>query len=87
MDDEKFYCRVCGLKFDEPPWGENDDAPGYDICECCGCEAGLDDTHYRGIQLYRTQWLETGANWFCPKEKPLDWDLFAQLKNIPEKYR
>ena len=82
------FCRVCGYDFGVVVWGESDETPmhGY-ICPCCGAQVGLEDINYRGVQLYRTAWLENGAKWFQPRERPEDWDLFEQLKSIPDRFR
>jgi hypothetical protein len=35
----------------------------------------------------RKKWLESGTPWFDPKARPPDWDLQAQLRDIPAHYR
>jgi hypothetical protein len=80
--DEKTYqhCPICGCHlFDGDPAraiGSMDLHVSYDICECCGCEFGLDDK-----PEYRTEWIEGGFKWLYPEKKPLDWDPYAQLEN------
>lgn len=70
------HCPVCGLS-----WEESVDYKSvrnsFDICQCCGCEYGYDDT-----SSYREDWIESGAPWFDPNLKPKDWDWEKQLKNI-----
>lgn len=50
-----FCCPICGFPFDEAV----DIAElrmSFDICDCCGCEYGYDDT-----SAYREEWLAKGA--------------------------
>ena len=73
------HCPICGFPFGQP-LEEHEVRKSYDICECCGCEYGVDDT-----PSYRTQWLASGAPWFHVSSRPGDWDLQAQLQHaIPE---
>lgn len=67
----------------EAPWGMSVECPNYDICNCCGAEAGCDDWNI----AYRQQWLRRGAPWFEERERPANWNLEEQLKNIPIKFR
>lgn len=80
------YCRVCGLKLQEPPWGEDNKSPSFDVCVCCGVEFGYEDSSLASIRIFRNNWLEQGANWSWPKAKPKDWNLDEQLKKIPSVY-
>jgi hypothetical protein len=81
MDDKLYqYCPICGYPLFE---GDPTKAIGsmalhvsYDICTCCGCEYGLDDT-----PEYRTEWIEGGCQWFDPEKKPFAWNPSEQLKN------
>lgn len=82
----KNNCRICGLFQDELPWGKFGDFPTYNICSCCGVEFGNEDYTIESAHLYRKQWLENGAIWFLIKEKPVNWYLEEQLKNIPKEY-
>jgi hypothetical protein len=86
MEQPDPHCRVCGLEQDEPPRNEQGRA-SYDICVCCGTEAGFDDLTLTGVRQRRKEWLDNGAQWFRKREKPPDWDLEQQLKNIPPEYR
>ncbi len=80
------YCRVCGLRQDEPPWGEDGKSPTFIICDCCGVEFGYEDTTVRAAKAFRREWLKRGAPWATPLSRPKDWDLRAQLKNIPKDF-
>ncbi|MCB2377454.1 hypothetical protein LGH70_07670 [Hymenobacter sp. BT635] len=82
-----WYCRVCGLDYDYSPWGPNEDEPSYDTCECCGVQFGVDDYSVLSTQAYRRTWLSKGAKWFYPKLQPTDWDLAAQLAQVPAQYQ
>ncbi|HEX2912534.1 MAG TPA: hypothetical protein VH186_17120 [Chloroflexia bacterium] len=86
LNEEKYRCRVCGLLYPEPPWGEDGKSPSFDICECCGAEWGYEDCTIKGIRTYRERWIAEGAKWFEPKAKPEGWKLEEQLKMIPEEY-
>ncbi|WP_082472327.1 hypothetical protein [Paenibacillus bovis] len=77
-------CLVCGYdQLEEPQYVE--EVPSYEICSCCGFEAGFDDdaaSYPQTIPEYRASWLKHDAPWFMLKEKPANWDLKEQLKNI-----
>lgn len=68
-----YYCPICGIG----PFGRSimSSHYAYFICECCGSEAGLDDT-----PEYKKEWLAKGTPWFYESEKPKDWNLEEQLK-------
>ena len=70
------HCPVCGVPFPEP---EHIDSvrSSWDICVCCGCEYGLDDT-----PEYRAKWLQRGSPWFTREREPGNWDLREQLTHI-----
>ena len=71
------------------PWGEDGKTPTYDICACCGGEFGFDDDIHacgKPIQVYRSKWISEGANFYNPSERPENWKLEDQLKNIPEEF-
>ena len=82
-----FNCRVCGLNQGFEPWGEDGETPSFDICDCCGVTFGYQDCKITAIRKHRNQWLENGAKWFSPKEKPENWSLEEQMKYIPEEFR
>lgn len=84
---QNHYCRVCGLDLIEPQWGNGiDQGPTYSICPCCGAEFGLDDTTVELVRSYRKEWLNKGTQWFRFHEKPIDWSLEEQMKNIPTEW-
>lgn len=82
-----FACRVCGNIQLEPPWGEDGLCPNYEICDCCGVEFGYGDCTLKAIQASRKNWLECGAGWKYPSNKPTNWSLEEQMKNIPDEYK
>jgi len=88
-NDSLYCCRVCGFYHDEeaPPWGANGNCPSFDICGCCGAEFGYDDCTLEDVRSFRKRWLEEGAVWFVFKEKPTQWSLEEQMRNIPEKFK
>ncbi len=79
-----FVCLVCG--YDRLPGSLYNDEGIPDvslICYCCGFQPGYDDDELEyTIESYRTEWIESGANWFTKKKKPEKWELQEQLKNI-----
>ena len=79
------HCRVCGFNQDAPPWDENG-APSWYICDCCGTHFGYGDTILKAVRSNRQKWLDNGAQWFSPEEKPENWNLEEQLKNIPPEW-
>lgn len=72
------HCPICGLAWAEARESE-ELRTSFDICECCGCEYGHDDT-----PAYRTQWLNAGGQWFEPQKRPKDWNMQLQLQNVQE---
>ena len=86
-DSNNLACRVCGNIQSDPPWGEDGQCPTYDICDCCGVEFGYGDCTLKATKTFRGKWLENGANWKYPKEKPPNWSLEEQLKQIPQEYK
>jgi hypothetical protein len=91
MDNDKadYYCRVCGLFQNEdiPPWGLDGHCPSFDICACCGVEFGYEDCSPESTKAFRKEWLAKGTPWFDPKEKPENWSIEEQLKNIPKQFK
>ena len=79
MKEEKYICPVCGYdRLEEYP------DLSYEICPCCGVEYGFDDFDFENLTFdtVRNKWLSEGAKWFMKKEKPKNWDLEEQLKNL-----
>jgi hypothetical protein len=70
------HCPLCG-------WGPREDADAtvaelrmsYDICECCGCEYGLDDD-----EAYYSEWVTDGMKWFDESYRPAGWTIDNQFK-------
>jgi hypothetical protein len=101
MSEQKnplFYCRVCGFYHGYSVWGETSAIPDRSICDCCGCESGLDDESLDTVRRYRTEWLGKGAIWFTfshfvplpdisIKTHPANWSLETQLEQIPPEWR
>ena len=81
-------CRVCGLYEPHyaPPWGEDGESPSDDICSCCGIHAGLGLDEVGQIREHRVKWFARGCTWSYPEDKPENWDLAEQLKNIRPDY-
>lgn len=79
----KNICPVCGYdELLEPPYDEYN-IPSYEICPCCGFEYGFDDQDLNfDFITYREKWLLSGAKWVQCQEKPDDWNLDTQLKNL-----
>lgn len=82
-----WYCRVCGLDYDESPWGPDDHSPDHSSCHCCGVEFGYEDYTPDSARQYRATWLAAGAAWFYPNVKPDNWQLETQLRQVPQQYR
>jgi len=81
------HCRVCGLFHEDPPWGEDNKTPTYDICPCCGVEFGYGDTTPDNARALRHDWVEQGCAWQEPREKPGGWDANSQMGIIPPRFR
>jgi len=71
------HCPLCG-------WGPRECAYAtvaqlrlsYDICECCGCEYGLDDD-----EGYYSEWVAEGMKWFDEAYRPEGWKIGNQLEH------
>lgn len=85
--DTIMNCRVCGLDQGDNPWGECGQFPSFDICGCCGVQFGYEDCTELGMREFRQKWLENGAKWFMPKDKPEEWSLEEQMKGIPDQFK
>ena len=79
-------CRVCGLYSEDPPWGEDGTCPNYEYCLCCGVEFGNEDYTIQSVKNYRREWLNNGSEWFFPKERPIEWNIEEQFKNISQEF-
>ena len=86
-NQESYCCRVCGLKHDPAPWGDDGNTPIFELCICCGVQFGYEDCMPEGVKRYRKIWFDRKNKWFIPKKMPADWSLERQMKNIPEDYR
>ena len=84
---ELLYCRVCGLKSSEPPWGLDGATPLFEFCPCCGVESGSGDATVSASINSRKRWISEGAKWFMPDEQPKNWNLQTQLAQVPEKFK
>lgn len=83
-----FICVVCGYDKLETAQYNDNGIPTFNICQCCGFQSGYDDLDQgNSFEEYREKWINNGAKWFRPKEKPSNWDFKGQLKNIPIEYR
>lgn len=70
----ELFCRVCGLIYiDYLPWGNDNNSPTNDICDCCGCEFGYEDCNLNAIKSYRDNWIKNNYEWFNNKYKPSNW--------------
>ena len=78
----ELFCRVCGWSDGCVRW--EDGSGSFDICSCCGCEAGYEDATPAGAKSHREQWLADGMRWFDRRARPDDWELGDQLDRVPE---
>lgn len=85
--NELYFCRICGLREEQPPWGKDGKTPSFEICSCCGAEFGYNDATQVAIAHFRKNWLDTGAKWFDYSKKSGNWSLEEQLKQIPYLFR
>ncbi|MBT9393608.1 hypothetical protein KLP40_10585 [Hymenobacter sp. NST-14] len=82
-----WFCRVCGLDYDESPWGADGRTPDHTLCACCGAEFGYHDATPEAARQFRAKWLEQGTEWFYPNVRPAGWQLPPQLAQIPAAYQ
>ena len=75
---EIIFCPICGFgPFTEPYQSIQELRSSFEICDCCGCEYGNDDT-----ESYFEKWKSDGGIWFDKKQKPKNWVLENQIGNI-----
>jgi hypothetical protein len=86
-EDASYCCRICGLKQDFKPWGEDGKTPAFEICSCCGVDFGYQDCTPEYAKKFRNEWLKKDSKWANPDEKPANWSLEEQMKNIPKEYK
>lgn len=87
-NDYSFNCRVCGLEFEDKPWGEDGKCPTYEICSCCGVEFGYGDTDPENCKSIREHWIKNeNMKWRFEEDKPANWDWEKQKKYIPPDFR
>jgi len=88
MPNKQFLsCRVCGWY--DPNcllWGKTGEDPSFGICPCCFVEAGNEDYTPESAREYRAKWIAKGAKFHEEEDKPKDWNLVEQLKNIRPDY-
>ncbi len=77
--DIYMHCRVCGLLQCDPPWGEDEKTPSYEICDCCGVEFGYEDSTPTGVIRARDKWEKSGFQWVNPSARPDGWEADVQL--------
>ena len=87
MNNKELNCRICGYNHETPIWGEDNQNPTFEICDCCGCEFGNDDYRIESIIKYRNDWFMNGGKWFIKDKKPKEWNIFDQLSNVLHKYK
>ena len=80
-------CRICGFHNEYFPWGEDGEKPNFELCPCCGVQFGKEDVTLESIQKYRKEWLRKGGRCFIKKDRPENWDIDEQMRNIPEDFR
>ena len=79
-------CRVCGWDDGDERWSVQGH-PQNVICSACGSESGVEDLNLKSVRAARKKWLETGAVWFAPEDRPLTWSADAQLSQVPRAWR
>lgn len=82
----EMHCRICGLRQEEPIWGEDGNNPSYASCPCCGGTFGIDDLEPEATKSRREQWLAEGAHWRDEAKKPMSWTREGQLRTVPSFY-
>ncbi|MEK7339705.1 MAG: hypothetical protein AABZ92_03200 [Verrucomicrobiota bacterium] len=85
--NESYRCRICGLEQDFQPWGEDGQTPTFELCGCCGVDFGYQDCTLVYVKKFREKWLKKRGKWANPDEKPPNWSLEEQLKQIPQEYK
>ena len=79
----KYICPICGYdKIEIPPYDDKGRG-SFDICPCCGFHYAVhdDDMGYT-FESYREEWIKNGSAWLMESEKPNNWLLEKQLKNL-----
>lgn len=78
----KSICKVCGWIIKDKPYLQNKENY-YKRCDCCGYIYDEKKcNNHKAYEDYRKEWIENGAIWYDVKQKPKNWELQKQLKNI-----
>lgn len=80
---DQHNCRVCGYRWEEPPWGASGQEPTYWICPSCEVEAGYEDVTPAGARAYRAAWIAAGAPWSDPDEPHDGLTTEQRLAHVP----
>ena len=84
----EYCCRVCGLEYPVPIWGEDGQYPMLEECACCSVLIGYEDIDKGACIAYRNDWLRhRSSRWHRQGERPQSWSLKDQLRSIPEDYQ
>lgn len=81
----KYVCKICWFEDKDPFWLETG-WPSWQICVCCGGESWYNDCKQIAIERKRKEWIDWWYKWFDEKEKPKNWNLEEQMKNIPKDF-
>lgn len=88
INEQYWPCRVCGYDRDFDAWGgDENESFTYDICDCCGAEAGTDDFNIEVVRRYRKEWSENDCKWFLTNLKPDSWNLEEQIAKVLAKWQ
>ena len=68
-------------------WGADGKTPTFEFCICCGVQFGYLDAIPEAARTYRNEWFDRGSPWFIAAERPSGWNLFKQLRQIPEPFK
>ncbi|BCN29441.1 hypothetical protein [Anaeromicropila herbilytica] len=79
-----YICLICGYNgLENPLYDDDDGAPSFTICDCCGFESGYDDLDQgNSFDEYRKIWISGGCQWHTISKKPKNWNADVQIKNL-----
>ena len=82
MIDRVKCCPICGFELYPDGRDAFDVMSCFEICPCCFCEFGFDDT-----SAYREAWMAAGCPFHSPHYRPVDWNPEKQLQKADYSWR
>jgi hypothetical protein len=86
-NEQNSYCRICGFRPDDPPWGVDGRTPSHEICPSCAVEYGYEDSTPAAVTRYRNAWLKDWGRWSDASAPRDGLTSEERLRDVPDDYR